>query len=401
MNVSIIIPVYNSAKYLSECLDSIIQQSYADIEIICVNDGSKDNSLDILNEYADKDARIKIFTKENEGKGAASARNTGLDNATGDYVLFLDSDDFFELDMIESIVEKISLEDSDVIIFSADRYDDKCKKIVGTYDKINISLAPDLSSFNYTDCPEIIYQIGDLTAWNKVFKRSLLLEHNLYFEPISISDDQYIPALAILYATRISCIDRTFVHYRFNTGSSQCDSSTSHPEAAYAAVYSIVDRMREMNVYDVVKRSYLNMAVRLMREYFDKMDSVEKAKFLYDKYINEIFPFLEMEKLPDNYFYDDRLNSWYKLIISISFDEILFMTARAYGSSMTTGILRFQLPYEKISRGDRIVLVGKGLVGRYWYSQLLLSNFAEVVWWADNENDIPYDLNYDKVLIEK
>ena len=91
--ISVIIPVYNVEKYLSECLDSVISQTLKDIEIICVNDGSTDNSLQILKEYASKDTRIKIIDKENEGQGYA--RKVGLDVANGEYILFCDSDYYY------------------------------------------------------------------------------------------------------------------------------------------------------------------------------------------------------------------------------------------------------------------------------------------------------------------
>jgi len=93
--VSIVIPVYNIEKYLPICLDSIINQTFTDFEVICVNDGSKDNSLKILEEYAKRDFRIKVISQENGGSG--SARNNGLKNAQGKYIQFLDGDDYFEL----------------------------------------------------------------------------------------------------------------------------------------------------------------------------------------------------------------------------------------------------------------------------------------------------------------
>ncbi len=89
--VSIIVPVYNVEKYLSTCLDSLINQTLKDIEIICINDGSTDNSLNILNEYAQKDTRIIVINKENSGPG--SCRNLGIEKATGEYIQFVDSDD--------------------------------------------------------------------------------------------------------------------------------------------------------------------------------------------------------------------------------------------------------------------------------------------------------------------
>ena len=114
--ISVIIPVYNSELYLKECLDSVINQTYKKIEIICVDDGSTDHSLDILNFYQKKDSRIKVFTQENSGPSAA--RNKALDMAKGDYISFVDSDDFLKPDTYSTLIEYATQERSwDLIIF--------------------------------------------------------------------------------------------------------------------------------------------------------------------------------------------------------------------------------------------------------------------------------------------
>ncbi len=396
--ISIIVPVYNSEKYIRECIDSLLNQTYKDLEIICVNDGSKDNSLEILNEYATNDSRIKVYSKPNEGKGAASARNLGLSYATGEYVMFLDSDDFFELDMIESMVSKAEESSFDLVVCSADRYDDKLGCITGEYKHIELSDAPDKVFFSWKDCAEHIFQICDLIAWNKLYRRAMLIDNDLRFEPIPISDDQYIPALSMIYAKRIGVVDKPFIHYRFNTGSSQVDSQPKHPEAAYSATFSIVERLKSLGVYDDVKRSYLNMAIRLMREYFDKMTEIDTLRFLYDKYRNEVFPKLDATGLSKDFFYDIRIGEWYELITTHSLEEVLFKTSRSYGAAWTTAILRFQVPYDRFPKGGKAVLVGKGLTGRYWYAQLLLSDYCEIVAWVNDESEIPDNLEYDEIV---
>ena len=101
VKISVVIPVYNVEKYLEQCLDSVIAQSFEDIEVICVNDGSTDSSLEILKRYADNDSRIKIISQKNKGAGAA--RNVGIENAAGEYVYFMDSDDYLNADAFERL----------------------------------------------------------------------------------------------------------------------------------------------------------------------------------------------------------------------------------------------------------------------------------------------------------
>lgn len=399
--VSIVIPVYNSERYLRQCLDSIIEQTWKKLDIVCVNDGSADKSLDILNSYAEEDNRIKVFTKQNEGKGAASARNVGLKNAVGEYVMFLDSDDFFEPDMIETLVGKAMTTEAEVVICRGQTFDDEKQKVIGPMPHPDLQYAPSGDFFCWKDCPEYICEIADNYAWNKLFKRELLVENDLSFTPIPISDDQDISMIAPVLAERVAVVDRAFINYRTGTGSSQCDTQTKHPEAAYEGCYTVVKRFKELGVWSEIKQSYLNVAIRLMREYFDRMTEYEKLEFLYRKYKEEIFPFLEAEDLPEGYFHDVRIWDWYQLVLNKSLGEILFDSAKASGGTMTTAPLRFQVPYEKIKKNSRIVLVGKGLAGRYWYSQLLLSGYCDVVFWTDDDKHIPQDLDFDEVVRAK
>ena len=399
--VSIVIPVYNSAKYLRQCLDSVLSQTYKELEVVCVNDGSTDDSLSILNEYATKDARVKIFSKENEGRGAASARNMGLKNATGEYVQFLDSDDFFEADMIEQLVSKAKKSGADVVICRGQTFDDRRQCVTGKLAHPDLQYAPKKEAFSWKECTKYICEIAAFDAWNKQFRRSLLTDNDLSFTPIPIADDQDISMLAPVLADKVAVIDRAFINYRTGTGSSQCDSKTKHPEAAYEGVYSVVKRFREMGIWEDVKESYLNVSIRLMREYFDNMTELEKLKFLYDKYHSEIFPLLDATDLDERIFHDPRIGSWYKLVTTKSLEEILFDAARASGDPMTTAALRFGVPFVEIKEGSRVVLVGKGIVGRHWYSQLLLSGYCDVVLWTDSQDNIPADLEYDSVLKER
>lgn len=398
--VSVVIPVYNASRFLRACLDALLGQTFSDFELICVNDGSTDDSLAILNEYAARDARVRVITKKNEGGGAASARNLGLSLAEGTYVQFLDSDDFFEPDMLACLVGKAQETDADVVLCGADRYDQRLGRVISAYEHMDLTLAPSREPFSYRDCPDKIFQLANVLAWNRLSRRAFLTEYKLYFEPIPISDDLYLPALALVLAERLAVVDRPLVHYRFNTGVSQFDSLPKHPEAGYAANASIVAKMREYGVYEAVKHSWLDVALRIMRAYFDQMTELENIKLLYEVYRNETLPMLDAEDLTQKDFYDPRLWEWYRMLMDHSLEELLFLSARGYGAKSTTAILRFPVPYDAIQRGSKIVLVGKGLIGRYWYAQLLLSEYCEVVCWADSVEQIP-DIAYDSILEAK
>ena len=123
VKVSVIVPVFNVGEYLSTSLDSILNQTLEDIEIICINDGSTDDSLNILEYYAKKDKRIKIISKENEGQG--TARNVGLDNAQGEFISFVDADDFIKKDMLEKLYNKSVNGNLDLVMCKVSSFDNE------------------------------------------------------------------------------------------------------------------------------------------------------------------------------------------------------------------------------------------------------------------------------------
>ena len=114
--VTVIVPVCNAESYLEQCLESIIKQSYSNIEILCINDGSVDGSSDILRRYAENDNRVLVINSEN--KGVSSARNIALDQARGDFVIFVDADDWIDTDTINCVMKEVVISDADVVIFS-------------------------------------------------------------------------------------------------------------------------------------------------------------------------------------------------------------------------------------------------------------------------------------------
>ncbi len=173
--ISIIIPVYNVGKFLDKTLNSLINQTYKNIEIICVNDGSTDNSLEILQKFTEKDKRIKVLTQPNSGP--ATARNNGLENMTGKYVMFCDADDWFEPTMAEEMINAIEENNADFVVCDTNVVDefegiDRCDSRNGY--KISYEGLKKFNSFQ-----EI--QNVSFTLWNKIFKKSIIDKHNISF----------------------------------------------------------------------------------------------------------------------------------------------------------------------------------------------------------------------------
>jgi len=392
IKVSVVVAVYNAEKYLRQCLDSIAGQTMREIEIICVNDGSTDGSLAILEEYAARDDRFRIFTKENEGLGGASARNLGLEKIRGEYVSILDSDDFFELEMLEKAAKKADATDADIVVFGGCEYDEKHRIFKQVTSILNEGIAPKKEAFSYRDCPDKIYQLSQGMAWNKLFRRSFLKKHNLQFQKIKYTDDAYFTFSHMALADRIAVINESLCNYRVNTGTNQTAGISNYPDSAYRPYLVLKEALVEWGVYDTVMQSFVNCAATFMRHCYDQIDRFEAFQYLHDKYRNEIFEALDIAGQPKNFFYDARLYLWRQQVLEHSAGELAFKCARAYGSEFVTGILRFQFPIDRIPRGSKVALVGGGIMGQHYYAQNILSVYCDIVVWASSKDSEPVSL---------
>jgi glycosyltransferase involved in cell wall biosynthesis len=392
IKVSVIIAVYNAKRFLQQCLDSVAAQTLRDIEIICVNDGSTDGSLAILQEYATKDERFRVFTKENEGLGGASARNYGLEKARGTYISILDSDDFFDPQMLEVLLRRAEETTADVVVCAGMEYDDRNGNTFKAPSILNTKVIPDKPVFSYKDCPDRIYQLTQGMAWNKLYRRVFLEKHNLRFQRIKFTDDAYFTFAHMVLAERIAVVDEVFCYYRQNSGTSQTEGLANYPDSSYLPYIALKASLVEWDIYDAVKQSFANCAIAFMRYFYDKIGRFEPFEYLHDKYRDEIFGALDLCGHAADYFYDERTYRWYRQVSENSAGAIAFKSARAYGSDNTTSILRFPFPYDSIPRDSKIAIIGAGIMGRHLYAQIMLCGYCDVVLWVEEKN--PHELNY-------
>lgn len=220
--ISIVVPVYNVEKYLPECLDSLVNQTYRDIEIICVNDGSTDNSPSILEEYARKDSRIKIISQEN--RGLSEARNCGIEHINGEWTMFVDSDDRIDLNTCETVVKKAEEEKADYIIWAYCR-EFKNKSLPKLFIKETTVWKKNLYSLRQRiigPIKEELRQADTLdsigTIWGKLYKTSYIKEDNkIRFTDIKKIGSAEDVLFNIAYTEKVQkavYIPKAFYHYR-------------------------------------------------------------------------------------------------------------------------------------------------------------------------------------------
>ena len=206
--VSVIVPIYNVERFLPQCLDSVLGQTFDDFELICVNDGSTDSSQKILEEYAAKDERIHVINQENGGLSAA--RNTGMAYASGEYIAFLDSDDYLDSEMLAKTVAKADGTNADIVIFDYWLYFDSTGELC-TYRDQEIYSRLDGQVFTLETAPEMAQFIG---VWDRLFRRSFLKEQGFSYPVGRIYEDVTFCVESELAAKRIALLADHLYYYR-------------------------------------------------------------------------------------------------------------------------------------------------------------------------------------------
>lgn len=211
VKISVIVPVYNVEKFLPECLDSLKKQTLRELEFICVNDGSPDGSLEILNRYAAEDERFLVVSQENGGLSAA--RNTGLKYAKGEYVYFIDSDDLIAPDHLENMYDSAKKENADIVI------NENFVPFVDSIPAI-FEISVIFPDGVYEVTPEyILERHKNVTVWTKLYKKSLILDNNISFPVGLIYEDEYFYFATMPYAKKVVQCNTGMYYYRQSGGS--------------------------------------------------------------------------------------------------------------------------------------------------------------------------------------
>lgn len=220
--ISVIMPVYNTEKYLRQCLNSILNQTMSDIEIICVDDGSSDSSQDILTAYANIDRRVKVTRQEN--RGAGTARNTGLAMANGDYIHFFDSDDWMEANLYEVLYKHIREQKADVCVCFFETFDTRTGKVTRNPRPLIGDRYVCTTSFRQN--PSYLVH-STMVSWNKLYSRKLLVENDILFQDMPFAEDRAFYFHVLVCAEKIAIVDEYLIHYRINNDNSLVGSASA------------------------------------------------------------------------------------------------------------------------------------------------------------------------------
>ena len=282
--VSVILPIYNVGKYLTQSLDSLLNQTLKEIEIICVNDGSTDNCYEILEEYKKKDSRIKVIHTKNQGTGAA--RNEGLKIATGECIGFVDPDDWAKPNMFERLYNLIQEKDSDIVMFIPDGYNEQ-KKEYETYPYFcddNFKCIPKNKNFSWKDLSPFKYP---MCVWNKLYKKELFDKYNIDFAEGLDFEDHKVIFGSLLTAEKIYFIPEKLYVYRFNREGSVLNDKNRRL-IDQIEIFDIVEKiMKDTNTFDHLKQDFLTYKIHNMLYYYGDIKEEFKQEY-YKKMLNSL-----------------------------------------------------------------------------------------------------------------
>lgn len=288
--VSIIVPIYNVEKYLEQCIDSILNQSYKNLEIILVDDGSPDNCGKICDRYAKSDKRIKVIHKKNGG--LSEARNFGLDIARGEYIVFVDSDDYINVHMIKILLENIKKYSTDIVICNFN-----CFENINVVER-NLSKNIKIGIYNNIDIIKEYFLSSPMelvVAWNKIYKRKLF-DKDTYFPINRLYEDLATSYKLYFKAQKICILDNRLYYYRKRDN-------------------SITNSISKKNIEDLIstiKESYI-----LAKNYKLDLDK-EVGQYIINMYYGLIILLYDNNLLDDSKCFIDDLNHFIKQHVNIN-----------------------------------------------------------------------------------
>ena len=307
--VSVVVPVYNVENYLRECMDSIINQTFSDIEIICINDGSTDNSLEILKDYIKKDKRIKIVSKNNDGLG--KARNTGLEYVTTKLVCFIDSDDYFTNDAIEKLYGAYERTNAEIIVAKAQLFKDITNEKIGIRG-FNVKYKPQKNVFNRNDCGDYLYQLISQMTHAKLFSVDFIKKYNLQFHKCRMHEDLTFVYTVCALTNSIYLLDEIVYMYRaFRKGSLvSINRGKSDSWKEFHLAFSLLkNNLKENNIYKTIKKTYINSLILTILGHLKNINLANKFQLI--KYVRKNYKYLKSLHTKDVY------NKYYFYLIKL------------------------------------------------------------------------------------
>jgi len=371
--VSVVMPVYNASEFIYDSVYDVLNQSYNDLEIICVDDGSTDDSGYILDRFATKDNRIKVIHQDNRGGGAA--RNRGMAEAKGKYIIFLDADDRFENNLLEEAVSVAEEEKCEIVIFDADAFDyqtGQIRKAQWLITNQELSIINPFMSVNNS-------------VWNKLFLKEFIEKKKLRFMERRAAYSTSFVANALLSANSIRIVKRVLLHYRYNNPNSNVSNEDKDPTAIVEAIRDIQKYLIEMGIYEKKYETFLYLCEKEFTTRLSFMKTHEGYRELYTAIrdiCNDLFG-MDSDGI-------SLIEKGYKKLYAIcrySLDEWLLYKFDKMKNAAFSENNTYFLPYKLNDERINIALYGAGNVGMDYFVQAMRRKNIKIACWVDKDFD--------------
>ena len=286
-------PIYNGEKYLCQSMDSILNQSYVNFELLCINDCSNDSTGIILEHYNQRDKRIRIFYNEKRS-GAAVSRNKGITFSNGKYLIFLDADDIFENDMLEVAYRYIEKHNADVVEFSCDSFVGDDYQECNVIRKKNTVMSFYGKVISILDYPSHIIEWLTMSVWNKLYLKEYIINNEIEFQDIECYNDSYFVFLSLVLTDKYLRINtnKCFLHYRQHNTKDRI-STYRNPMCSYQLINKTQDTLIDKGYWNKLYNHFYLLMLFVIISALKGCKSCEDEKKFYDilqkKGINEIF----------------------------------------------------------------------------------------------------------------
>lgn len=316
--VSVIIPVHNAAGYISDTLSTVLSQTLNDIEIIIVNDCSDDNTLEIVSALAETDSRIRVINNTTN-LGGGGSRNIGLDAATGEYVIFLDDDDYADNMMLERMYARASDIQADVVICRSQSFDPALQVYAPMPWSVRQELLPDLKFFSSRDIPSDFFRTFVWWPWDKLLRRQFITSHQLRFQEIRTTNDLFFVCAFMLMANRISVLNETLISHTINRSESLSATRAESHRCAVEALVALKAFICQQGMMEHRLRDYKNYVVVFLEWHLNTISGPA-----FHPFYQQVKEFVVALDAKSDDFYDEFIAAAHHRITTLSAEEYLF-----------------------------------------------------------------------------
>lgn len=297
--ISVVIPVYNAEKFLDQCLFSLKYQTLPRFEVLCVDDGSTDQSVEIIKRYVQSDSRFKFFSQTHQFAGVA--RNLGIKHAKGEYLLFLDADDYFAPNLLIDAYYQAKLFDAEICVYGANYFDEKESKTGDMLFVCDLMKCEKNTVFSKESNLDNIFSFTSPAPWSKLFKRKFILDKEIFFQGTRNANDVRFVLTALAEAERIVVLDKTLVYYRINHGTSLQQTKDSDPTCICDALSSLKTELIKRKLFEKLKKPYYNLAVEHCFYNLKVLQSRQAFECLYHRVQDFLTEDLHLSEFPESF----------------------------------------------------------------------------------------------------